>query len=78
VQHQGRRDPTIAVNEHIGKARFTAAAFFHSSLDYQTPAEAETEYYRQRTPPPSTCSRPNRPGTQPGASPPVVVIRSRP
>jgi len=27
VQQQGRRDPTIAVNEHIGKARFTAAAY---------------------------------------------------
>jgi len=33
VQQQGRRDPTIAVDEHIGKARFTAAAFISKARD---------------------------------------------
>jgi len=33
VQQQGRRDPTTAVNEHIGKARFTATAFISKAKD---------------------------------------------
>ena len=50
----------------------------HSSLEYQTPAGPRPSTTVSCTPPPSTCSRRNRPGRQPGASPPVVVIRSRP
>ena len=33
VQQQGRRDPTTAVNETIGKARSTAAAFISKARD---------------------------------------------
>ncbi len=33
AQQQGRRDPTIAVSEHIGKARSTAAAYVSKARD---------------------------------------------
>ncbi len=33
AQQQGRRDPTIAVSEHIGKARSTAAAYVRKARD---------------------------------------------
>ncbi len=33
AQQQGRRDPTIAVAEHIGKARSTAAAYVRKARD---------------------------------------------